>query len=157
MKERLSTRAKQISPSVTLAINAKSKQMVADGIDVISFGVGEPDFNTPEYISNAGIEAIKSGFTRYTAASGINELKEAVCAKLKRDNNLEYKPEQIVISNGAKHCLSNALNVLVDEGEEVIIPTPYWVSYSEMVKMAGGTPVFVQTTEEHDSRYRWQI
>ncbi|MGI6345395.1 MAG: pyridoxal phosphate-dependent aminotransferase [Bacillota bacterium] len=150
MKERLSARAKQISPSVTLAIDAKAKQMVADGINVISFGVGEPDFNTPVHIREAGIEAINSGFTRYTAASGINELKQAIVDKLQRDNGLTYSPAQIVVSNGAKHSLYNALMVLAEEGDEVIIPTPYWVSYSEMVKMTGATPVFVETTEEQD-------
>lgn len=150
MKERLSTRAKQISPSVTLAIDAKAKQMVAQGIDVISFGVGEPDFDTPEHIRQAGIDAINSGFTRYTAAAGIAELKAAICAKFKRDNGLEYTPDQIVVSNGAKHSLYNALQVLVEEGDEVIIPVPYWVSYTEMVKLAGATPVFVETKEEND-------
>ena len=150
MKERLSARAKQISPSVTLAIDAKAKQMVADGINVISFGVGEPDFNTPVHIREAGIEAINSGFTRYTAASGINELKQAIVDKLQRDNGLTYSPAQIVVSNGAKHSLYNALMVLAEEGDEVIIPTPYWVSYSEMVKMTGATPVFLDTTEEQD-------
>jgi aspartate aminotransferase len=150
LKERLSARAKQISPSVTLAIDAKAKQMVADGINVISFGVGEPDFNTPVHIREAGIEAINSGFTRYTAASGINELKQAIVDKLQRDNGLTYSPAQIVVSNGAKHSLYNALMVLAEEGDEVIIPTPYWVSYSEMVKMTGATPVFVETTEEQD-------
>lgn len=147
---KLSARAKQISPSVTLAIDTKAKQMMAQGIDVISFGVGEPDFDTPVHIREAAIEAINTGFTRYTPASGINELKNAICAKLKRDNGLEYRPEQIVVSNGAKHSLYNALMVLVETGDEVIIPAPYWVSYSEMVKLTGARPVFVQTKEEQD-------
>lgn len=147
---KLSTRAKQISPSVTLAIDTKAKQMMAQGIDVISFGVGEPDFDTPVHIREAAIEAINTGFTRYTPASGINELKNAICAKLKRDNGLEYRPEQIVVSNGAKHSLYNALMVLVETGDEVIIPAPYWVSYSEMVKLTGARPVFIQTKEEQD-------
>lgn len=150
MKERLSSRAKQISPSVTLAIDAKAKQMMAQGIDVISFGVGEPDFNTPAHIGQAGIDAINSGFTRYTAAAGIADLKAAICAKFERDNGLTYTPDQIVVSNGAKHSLYNALQVLVEEGDEVIIPVPYWVSYTEMVKLAGATPVFVEATEEND-------
>lgn len=150
MKERLSSRAKQISPSVTLAIDAKAKQMMAQGINVISFGVGEPDFNTPAHIGQAGIDAINSGFTRYTAAAGIADLKAAICAKFERDNDLTYTPDQIVVSNGAKHSLYNALQVLVEEGDEVIIPVPYWVSYTEMVKLAGATPVFVEATEEND-------
>lgn len=150
MKERLSSRAKKISPSVTLAIDAKSKQMMAQGVDVISFGVGEPDFDTPEHIRQAGIDAINSGFTRYTAAAGIADLKNAICAKLERDNGLTYTPDQIVVSNGAKHSLYNALQVLVDEGDEVIIPVPYWVSYTEMVKLAGATPILVEATEEND-------
>ena len=154
LKERLSARAKQISPSVTLAIDAKAKQMVAQGVDVISFGVGEPDFDTPEHIRDAGIEAINKGFTRYTAAAGIADLKAAICAKLQRDNNLTYTPDQIVVSNGAKHSLYNALQVLVEEGDEVIIPKPYWVSYPEMVKLAGATPVFVDTTEENEFKVR---
>ncbi|NLY54548.1 MAG: pyridoxal phosphate-dependent aminotransferase [Firmicutes bacterium] len=150
MKERLSFRAKQISPSVTLAIDAKAKQMIAEGVDVISFGVGEPDFDTPEHIRQAGIDAINSGFTRYTPAAGIAELKAAICAKFERDNGLTYTPDQIVVSNGAKHSLYNALQVLVDKGDEVIIPVPYWVSYTEMVKLAGATPVFVEAKEEND-------
>ncbi len=150
MKERLSARAQKISPSVTLSIDSKAKQMVSQGIDVISFGVGEPDFDTPAHIREAAIKAIQTGFTRYTAASGINELKAAICAKLKRDSGLDYTPDQIVVSNGAKHSLYNALMVLVQAGDEVIIPTPYWVSYSEMVKMTDAEPVFVETKEEND-------
>ncbi len=154
MKERLSSRAKKISPSVTLAINAKAKQMTASGVDVISFGVGEPDFDTPAHIRQAGIDAINSGFTRYTAAAGIAELKQAICAKFERDNGLTYTPDQIVVSNGAKHSLYNALQVLVEDGDEVLIPVPYWVSYTEMVKLAGATPVFVETTEANDFKLR---
>lgn len=150
MKERLSSRAQQISPSVTLAIDSKAKQMVSQGIDVISFGVGEPDFDTPIHIREAAIKAIQTGFTRYTDASGIADLKAAICAKLQRDNGLTYAPNQIVVSNGAKHSLYNALMVLVEAGDEVVIPTPYWVSYSEMVKMTGATPVFIETKEAED-------
>ncbi len=154
MKERLSARAKQISPSVTLAIDAQAKQMAADGIDVISFGVGEPDFDTPAHIRQAGIDAINSGFTRYTAASGIVDLKKAICEKFERDNGLTYTPDQIVVSNGAKHSLYNALQVLVEDGDEVIVPVPYWVSYTEMVKLAGATPVLVEAKEENDFKLR---
>ncbi|MEW6607194.1 MAG: pyridoxal phosphate-dependent aminotransferase [bacterium] len=144
----LSKRASKLSPSITLAISAKAKQMQADGIDVIGFGAGEPDFDTPELIKEAGITAIKSGFTKYTQDSGIIELKKAVCEKLKKDNDLIYEPSQILISSGAKHSLFNAIFVLADEGDEVIIPAPYWVSYEEQVKMAGATPTIVQTNDD---------
>ncbi len=146
----LSKRASKIAPSITLAISAKAKQMQAEGIDVIGFGAGEPDFDTPEPIKEAAIAAIESGFTKYTADSGIPELKKAVCEKFKRDNNLEYEPSQILISSGAKHSLFNAIFVLCDDGDEVIIPAPYWVSYEEQVKMSGATTVIVQTQESND-------
>ncbi|NLW16654.1 MAG: pyridoxal phosphate-dependent aminotransferase, partial [Firmicutes bacterium] len=135
-------------------IDAQAKQMAADGIDVISFGVGEPDFDTPAHIRQAGIDAINSGFTRYTAASGIVDLKKAICEKFERDNGLTYTPDQIVVSNGAKHSLYNALQVLVEDGDEVIVPVPYWVSYTEMVKLAGATPVLVEAKEENDFKLR---
>jgi aspartate aminotransferase len=146
----LSARAKNISPSPTLAITAKAKQMKAQGIDVISFGAGEPDFDTPENIKEAAIKAIREGFTKYTAAGGIDELKEAVVQKLKRDNQLEYQKQEIVISCGAKHCLFNLAEVLFDPGDEVIIPAPYWVTYPEQVKLADATPIFVHTEESDD-------
>ncbi|MDI6735475.1 MAG: pyridoxal phosphate-dependent aminotransferase [bacterium] len=146
----LSKRASKIAPSITLAISAKAKQMQAEGIDVIGFGAGEPDFDTPGPIKEAAIAAIESGFTKYTADSGIPELKKAVCEKFKRDNNLEYEPSQILISSGAKHSLFNAIFVLCDDGDEVIIPAPYWVSYEEQVKMAGATTVIVETQESND-------
>jgi aspartate aminotransferase len=117
-----SVRAKGISASPTMAFDAKAKQMVAEGKNVINFGVGEPDFDTPEHIRTAAIDAINSGFTRYTAASGIPKLKEAICAKLKRDNGLEYKTNQIVVSNGAKHSLANTFTAILNDGDEVIIP-----------------------------------
>jgi aspartate aminotransferase len=117
--------------------------MRAEGIDVIGFGAGEPDFDTPEFIKHAGIKAIEDGFTKYTPASGILELKQAVCKKLKRDNELDYEPSEILISCGAKHALFNAIFTICDDGDEVIIPAPYWVSYEEMVKMAGATPVIL--------------
>lgn len=149
----LSRKCQQISSSVTLAITAKAKKLKSEGVDVISFGAGEPDFNTPLNIQNAGIEAIKKGFTRYTPASGISELKEAVCYKLKRDNGLSYKPSQIVVSNGAKHSLYNALMAICNPGDEVIIANPYWVSYPELVKLVDAVPVFVQTKEENNFKY----
>ncbi len=147
---RLSKRAQMISPSPTLALDARAKAMAAQGINVVSFGVGEPDFNTPENIGNAAIDAIHKGFTRYTAAAGIEELKKAVCERLKANFGQEYQPNQIVVSNGAKHSLFNSFEVLVDDGDEVILPTPCWVSYTELIKLAGGTPVFVHATEEND-------
>lgn len=146
----LSNRVSKIAPSITLAITAKAKQMQTEGIDVIGFGAGEPDFDTPESIKEAGIMAIKSGFTKYTVNSGIPELKKAVCEKLKRDNNLSYEPAEILISCGAKHSLFNAIFALCDEKDEVIIPAPYWVSYEEQVKMAGATSIMVNTSEKND-------
>ncbi|MGI6128677.1 MAG: pyridoxal phosphate-dependent aminotransferase [bacterium] len=145
---RLAARAKNIGASPTLAMNARATDMKRQGIDILSFTVGEPDFNTPEHIAAAGIDAIKTGFTRYTPAAGIPELKEAICFKLKRDNGLVYEPADIVVSNGAKHSIYNALQALIEDGDEVIIPTPYWVSYTEMVKLNGGKPVIIPTTAE---------
>lgn len=144
---RLSARALAMSPSPTMAIDAKSKQMKAEGIDVVNFSVGEPDFDTPVHIKEAGIKAIEAGFTKYTPAAGTLELRKAICAKLLTDNGLEYKPEQIVVSNGGKQSLFNAYQVLLNPGDEVIIQAPYWVSYPEMVKLAGGVPVTVYTDE----------
>ncbi|MGB4070315.1 MAG: aminotransferase class I/II-fold pyridoxal phosphate-dependent enzyme, partial [bacterium] len=137
-----------IGDSPTLAMNARAQEMRRQGIDIISFTVGEPDFDTPAHIGEAGIRAIKEGFTRYTAAAGIPELRQAVAKKMKRDHGLDYEMNQIIISTGAKQALANALLVLADEGDEVIIPAPYWVSYSELVKLAGATPVIVDTREE---------
>jgi len=146
----LSKRAKLISPSPTLALDAKAKAMAAEGISVISFGVGEPDFDTPENVRAAAIKAIDAGFTRYTATPGIDDLRKAVCARLKANFNQEYQPNQIVVSNGAKHSLYNAFTVLLDEGDEAILPTPCWVSYTELIKLAGGVPVLVHASEEND-------
>ncbi|MCY6372533.1 pyridoxal phosphate-dependent aminotransferase [Clostridium ganghwense] len=150
---KLSNKAKQISPSLTLAITAKAKEMSKQGIDVISFGVGEPDFNTPINIQKAAIKAIENGLTKYTAASGINELKEAIVNKFKADNNLLYSTEQIIISTGAKQCLSNVFQAILNRGDEVLIPTPYWVSYPELVKLADGVPIFVQNKKENSYKY----
>ena len=146
----LSKRISQISPSVTLAITAKAKQMKAEGFNIIGFGAGEPDFDTPSHIKNAAKVAIDAGFTKYTPASGTKELKEAVCKKFKIDNNLEYTPEEILISCGAKHSLYNAIVAICSEGDEVIIPSPYWVSYPEMVKASGATPVILNATKENN-------
>lgn len=144
---RLSARAMAMSPSPTIAIDTKSKQMAAEGIDVVNFSVGEPDFDTPDHIKAVGIEAIQQGRTKYTPAAGTVDLRKAICQKLQADNGLEYKPEQIVVSNGAKQSLFNAYHVLVDPGDEVIVQAPYWVSYPEIVKLAGGVPVVVETDE----------
>jgi aspartate aminotransferase len=135
---------------MTLEITAKAKQLKAQGVDVIDFGVGEPDFDTSDYIKEAAIDAIKKGYTKYTPSSGISELKKAVCNKLLKDNSLKYQPDQIVISNGAKHSIYNALCAILNPGDEVIIPVPYWLSYPEMVRLAYGKPVFVKTKAEND-------
>lgn len=149
----LSKKGQQISSSVTLAITAKAKKLKDDGVDIISFGAGEPDFNTPENIQNAAMEAIKTGFTKYTPASGTNELKTAICKKLLKDNNLEYTNSQIVISSGAKHSLYNALMSICNPYDEVICQAPYWVSYPELIKLADGVPVLVNTPEEDNFKY----
>ena len=143
----LVARVKAISPSPTLAITAKAKKMKEQGIDVIGFGAGEPDFDTPDNVKQAGIEAIKQGFTKYTPASGIDELKMAVVQKLARDNGLNYTPQEVVISCGAKHVLFNICLCLFDKEDEVIIPSPYWVSYPEQIKLVGAMPVILETKE----------
>lgn len=148
MSLELSKRAAAVKPSSTLAITAKAKELRAQGKDVVGFGAGEPDFNTPENICEAAIAAINDGFTKYTPASGINELKDAICKKFKNFNGLDYTPDQIVISNGGKHSLTNIFTALINPGDEVIIPAPYWLSYPEIVKLAGGVPVIVNTTKE---------
>lgn len=147
MKE-LSHIAQKVQASTTLAIDAMFKQMKADGIDVIGFGAGEPDFNTPDNIKSAAVKAIEENKTKYTPAAGIMELRKAVCNRLKEDCGLDYKPTQIVVASGAKHSVFVALQVLVNPGDEVILPAPFWVSYYELIKMAGGVPVIVNATEE---------
>lgn len=146
---KLSERLSSITPSLTLQITAKAKELKAKGEDVISFGAGEPDFDTPDYIKSAAIEAIKSGKTKYTVATGMIELKDAIVAKFKRDNGIEYSANQVIVSCGAKHSLFNAFQAILNEGDEVIIPVPYWLSYPEMVKCAGGVPVYLQTDMEN--------
>ena len=145
----LSKKAQAVKPSSTLAITAKAKELKASGVDVVGFGAGEPDFNTPENVCNAGIEAIKTGFTKYTPASGTNELKAAISRKFKEFNNLDYAPNQIVVSNGGKQGLSNVFDAILNAGDEVIIPAPYWLSYPEMVKLSDGVPVFVYGAKEN--------
>lgn len=149
----LSSRVTGISPSITLAITAKAKELKNSGVDVISFGVGEPDFNTPSNIIEAGYKAMIEGKTKYTETSGISELREEICRKFKDDNNLNYSKDQIIVSNGAKQCLANAFMAILDKDDEVIIPMPYWVSYPELVKIAGGVPVVVDSKEEHNYKY----
>ncbi len=145
---RLSSRVAKINPSETLAITAKTNALKAQGRDVIGFAAGEPDFDTPVNIKNAAIKAIEAGFTKYTPVGGTDELKDAIVAKLKRDNGLKYKRSQIVVSCGAKHTLYNLAQVLFDPGDEVIIPAPYWVSYPDIVVLAGGKPVIINTHEK---------
>lgn len=141
----LNDRAKNLSPSPTMAIDGRAKKLIAEGVDVVNLSVGEPDFDTPETAKTGGRSAIDTGFTKYTAAAGIMELREAIAEKLRRENGLDYTGEEIVVSNGAKHSLFNIFMVLLDPGDEVIIQAPYWVSYPEMVKIAGGTPVIIKT------------
>ena len=145
----LSRKAQAVKPSSTLAITAKAKELKAQGLDVVGFGAGEPDFNTPDNICNAAIKAIKDGFTKYTPASGIVELKQAVCDKFKKFNGLDYKRSQIVISNGGKHSLTNVFEAILNPGDEVIIPAPYWLSYPEIIKLSDGVPVFVRGEKEN--------
>ncbi|MGN1231466.1 MAG: pyridoxal phosphate-dependent aminotransferase [Anaerotignum sp.] len=145
----LSKRAMSIKASTTMAISSKAAELKAAGLDVVSFGAGEPDFNTPAHIGQAGIDAIHNGQTRYTPAAGLPELRKAVCDKLKKDNGLDYEPAQVIISNGAKHSLINTFMAILNEGDEVIIPAPFWLSYSEMVRIAGGVPVIIHTKKEN--------
>lgn len=146
MARTLSKKASEVKPSSTLAITAKAKALKAQGVDLVGFGAGEPDFNTPENINDVAIDAIKGGFTKYTPASGIDELKEAISKKFKEFNHLDYAKDQIVISNGGKHSLTNIFTAIINEGDEVIIPAPFWLSYPEIVKLAGGKPVIVETS-----------
>ena len=149
----LSEKAKAISPSATLAIDSKFKEMKAQGIDVVGFGAGEPDFDTPDFIKEAAIQAIHDGKTKYTPAAGTMDLRKAVCEKFKKENGLDYEPTQIIISNGAKHSLVNVFMAILNPGDEVIIPAPFWVSYPEMVKIADGVPVTIDTKEENDFKF----
>ena len=145
----LSKKVSEIAPSLTLEITAKAKKMKAEGISVIGFGAGEPDFNTPEYIINGAKKALDIGFTKYTPASGTIELKKAICEKFQKDNGLTYTTDQIVVSGGAKASLYHAICAIVDEGEEVIIPSPFWLTYPELVKLAGGVCVYVNAGKEY--------
>lgn len=144
----ISERVEKLSPSLTLAITAKAKKLQSEGADIINFGAGEPDFDTPEHIKIAAMGSLDAGFTKYTDSSGIPELREAIAEKLATDNQLKYDPQQITVSCGAKHALFNALMAVLNPGDEVLIPAPYWLSYPEMVRLAGGEPVIVPTTAE---------
>ncbi len=143
----ISERSKRIKPSPTLAMDAKAKAMKASGVDIVNFGVGEPDFDTPENIKDAAIKALKDGFTKYTPVGGIDPLKDAIIEKFSRDNNLNYTREEIIVSCGAKHSLYNIAQALLNDGDEVLIPSPYWVSYPDQVLLNDAIPVFVKTYE----------
>ena len=149
----LSRKSQAIEPSLTLAITAKAKEMKEKGIDVISFSAGEPDFNTPKNIINAAIKAMEDGNTKYTSVNGILQLREAICKKFKGDNGLEYNPSQIVVSTGAKQSLANTFLAILNPGDEVIVSTPYWVSYPELIKLADGKPVFVEGDEKSNYKF----
>src|SRR5579859_762647 len=144
-----STRVQELTPSLTLSIDSKAKAMKAEGQDVIGFGAGEPDFDTPEHIKAAAMGSLDAGFTKYTPSSGIPELRTAIAEKLKADNNLDYKPSQVIVNCGAKHSCYNVILATCQAGDEVIIPAPYWLSYPEMVKLADASPVVVKTKEEN--------
>jgi aspartate aminotransferase len=147
------SRLQQLTPSLTLAIDSKAKAMLAEGIEVFGFGAGEPDMDTPEHIKAAAIKALQEGRTKYTPSAGIPALRQAISQKLLKDNGLDYKSSQVIVSNGAKQSCFNAIAAVVNEGDQVIIPAPYWLSYPEMVRIVGGEPVFVQTREENS----WKI
>ena len=148
MNYKISRRAAALAPSLTLAIDAKAKQMKAEGQDVVGFGAGEPDFDTPQHIKDAAARALADGFTKYTPSSGIPELRQAIADKFQRENGLAYKPSQIIVSCGGKHSCYNVILATCEEGDEVIIPAPYWLSYPEMVKLAGATPVILPTSDQ---------
>ena len=146
----LSKKAKAVKPSSTLAITAKANEMKSNGIDVVGFGAGEPDFNTPDNICRAAIKALNDGFTKYTPVPGTLELRKAICEKFKQFNNINYEPDQIVVSNGGKHSLTNIFEAILNPGDEVIIPTPYWLSYPEIVRLADGVPVHVRADKSQN-------
>src|SRR6476660_8264690 len=150
----LSSRASTLTPSLTLSSDSKAKAMKAEGIDVCGFGAGEPDFDTPDHIKQAAIEALQAGFTKYTPSSGIPELRQAIAEKLQADNQLAYRASQIIVSNGAKHACYNSILATCQPGDEVIIPSPYWVSYPDMVRLVCFFPVTVPTSERNAWKMR---
>lgn len=151
---KISARLSAILPSATLAVTAKAKALQAEGVDIVGFGAGEPDFDTPDEVKKAACSALEAGFTKYTPSAGIPELRKAICDKLRDDNGLFYEPSQVIVSCGAKHSLFNFFQAVLDPGDEVLIPVPYWVSFPEMVRLAGGRPVFVPTEEADRFRLR---
>ena len=153
MKNRIATRISAIAPSLTLAISAKAKAMKEAGESVVSFGVGEPDFNTPEHIVDAAKSALDSGYTKYTPSSGLLSLRKSIAEKFKKDNGLSYEPSQIIVSNGAKHSIFNACYAVIEEGDEVIIPAPYWLTYPEVVKVCGGVPKYIECAKENKFKF----
>ena len=153
MKKRIASRMSTLSPSLTLAISAKAKAMKAAGESVVSFGVGEPDFNTPDNIIAAAKAALDAGHTKYTPSSGLLPLRKKICEKFEKDNGLSYEPSQIIVSSGAKHSIFNACYALIEEGDEVIIPAPYWLTYPEVVKVCGGTPVYIECKKENKFKF----
>ena len=153
MKNRIARRMSALAPSLTLAISAKAKAMKQAGESVVSFGVGEPDFNTPEHIINAAKVALDNGQTKYTPSSGLLPLRKAICAKFEKDNGLDFEPSQIIVSNGAKHSIFNACYAVLEEGDEVIIPAPYWLTYPEVVKVCGATPVYIDCKKENKFKF----
>jgi aspartate aminotransferase len=150
MEIKLAQRVKALTPSTTLAITAKAAELKSLGHDVIGLGAGEPDFNTPQHIIDAAVQSMNEGYTKYTPSAGLPALKKAIQEKFMKDQGIEYKPNEIIVVNGAKHALFTLFQVLLDEGDEVIIPTPYWVSYPEQVKLAGGVPVYIEGQELND-------
>ena len=147
---KLAQRVQALTPSTTLAITAKAKELKSQGLDVIGLGAGEPDFNTPQHIIDAATQSMMEGQTKYTPSAGLPKLKEAIIAKMKKDQKLDYKPSEVIVGSGAKHVLYTLFQAILDEGDEVIIPTPYWVSYPEQVKLADGVPVYCEGKEEND-------
>lgn len=147
---RLASRLKKVKPSSTLAITSKAKKLASSGLDIVTLAAGEPDFDTPDFVKQAACEAIQAGFTKYTPTTGIPELKKLICEKFKKDNSLEYAPNQIVVSCGAKHSIFNTLLVLINTQDQVLIPSPYWVSYPEMVHLCEGSPRFIQTLPKNN-------
>lgn len=147
---KVSKRAQAVPPSATIAVTSRAKEMKAQGVDVVSFGAGEPDFDTPDYIKNAAVEALKNGQTKYTAANGIVQLRTAIAEKLQKENGLNYTPDQVIVNIGAKHSVYEAMQAVIDPGDEVIISTPYWVTYTETIKLAGGIAKIVNTKKEND-------
>ncbi|AQQ09462.1 Aspartate aminotransferase [Sedimentisphaera cyanobacteriorum] len=149
---KVSRRAKEVPASATMAVASRAKELKAQGVDVVSFGAGEPDFDTPEHIKQAAVKALKDGKTGYTPTPGIPELREAVADKLKRDNDLEYEPTQVIINVGAKHSIYSTMQAIVDPGDEILLPAPYWVTYPEAIKLAGGKPVAIAGQEENQHK-----